>query len=362
MKKKNYVVSSLAEVEDAKSIQDKAFDRFAETMIKKIEEIQKDWHNPWFSTAGMMPESFEGRKYNGMNIFNLLIETEYNEWKAPIFGTFNKFVSLNYDKDQKPLKDKNGNTLPRVSVNKGEVSVPVFTWSFSVVHSDTKARITYDNYLKLSADEKRDYNVYPHLLVKSVFNIDQMNLKEARPDLYKKLVEKNEEKLSSGNGYHELRLDKMIKDSLWLCPIQLKKQSSAYYTPSKDTITLPLYEQFENGQSFYSTMLHEMAHSTGAENRLNREIKNGFASDKYAREELVAEMTSALVCNAIGIRNGVKEESAAYLKSWLKGLKESPDFIKTTLFDVKKAYDMILAEVDAIEIKKSVKRATRKSA
>lgn len=80
-----------------------------------------------------------------------------------------------------------------------------------------------------------------------------------------------------------------------------------------------------------------MVHSTGAEDQLNRlKPQSGFGSDEYAREELVAELGSALVCQKYGMTKNLKEDSAAYLKSWLGSLKESPSFIKTTLMDVKR--------------------------
>ncbi len=98
-----------------------------------------------------------------------------------------------------------------------------------------------------------------------------------------------------------------------------------------------------------------MAHSTGSESRLNRIKPSAFGSEEYAREELVAELGSALVAQRYGISKNVKDESAAYLKSWLTSLKESPDFIKTTLFDVKRASAMITQCVDAIQEKMEVK-------
>ena len=84
-----------------------------------------------------------------------------------------------------------------------------------------------------------------------------------------------------------------------------------------------------------------MAHSTGAEGVLDRFKPTAFGSPEYAREELVAELGSALVAQRYGMTKHIKEDSCAYLKSWLDELKESPQFIKTTLLDVKKATSMI---------------------
>ena len=143
-------------------------------------------------------------------------------------------------------------------------------------------------------------------------------------------------------------LDEMIEKKLWVCPISLEHQDSAYYSIAKDAIVLPEKSQFINGESFYGTLLHEMTHSTGAEGRLDRIKPAAFGSKEYAREELVAELGSALVASQYGITKTIKEDSAQYLGSWLDVLKESPEFLKTTLFDVKKASSMIAQRIDAV--------------
>ena len=83
-------------------------------------------------------------------------------------------------------------------------------------------------------------------------------------------------------------------------------------------------------------------------NRLHPQ--SGFGSDEYAREELVAELGSALVCQKYGMTKNLKEDSAAYLKSWLGSLKETPSFIKTTLMDVKKATSILTQRIDEVSL------------
>jgi antirestriction protein ArdC len=100
-------------------------------------------------------------------------------------------------------------------------------------------------------------------------------------------------------------------------------------------------EIFLAGQEFYSTMLHEMAHSTGSKNRLNRLGGSAFGSEDYAKEELVAELTAALIGHSLGFNTRVRENNAAYLSSWLKSLKEEPKFLVSVLSDVSKAAQMI---------------------
>lgn len=140
----------------------------------------------------------------------------------------------------------------------------------------------------------------------------------------------------------------MIKDNLWICPIKPTHQNEAYYSITKNEIVVPEKEQFRDGESFYGTLFHEMVHSTGAEGVLDRLQPTSFGSKEYAREELVAELGSALVAQRYGMTKHIKEDSCAYLKGWLDELKESPQFIKTTLLDVKRASSIVTQKVDKI--------------
>lgn len=104
-----------------------------------------------------------------------------------------------------------------------------------------------------------------------------------------------------------------------------------------------------------------MTHSTGAEGVLDRIKPTAFGSAEYAREELVAELGSALVAQRYGMAKHIKEDSCAYLKGWLNELKESPQFIKTTLLDVKRASSLITQKVDkiAMELEQGLGRQER---
>lgn len=340
---------------DGPSAEDRALDRFAELMIEKINNLQSDWKKPWFTEGSMRwPKNLSGRDYNGMNALMLMFHAEKQGYKLPVYCTFDRVIGLNYQKDKQgnrtPLKNDNGELLPQVSVQKGEKSFPVFITTFTVVDKDTKAKIKYDDYKRLSDEEKQQYAVYPKMQVYSVFNVDQTNMKEARPELYAKIENENQliKPELDGESFSFPAADILIEENGWVCPIQLQHQDNAYYSISKDIIVLPEKAQFVDGESFYGTLFHEMTHSTGSENRLNRLKPSAFGSEEYAREELVAELGSALVAQRYGISKNVKEESAAYLKSWLNSLKESPDFIKTTLFDVKRASGMIMEQFDKI--------------
>lgn len=308
---------------------DKALDLFAEMMIEKIQSINEDWHKPWFASGSLkMPKNFYGRHYNGMNSLVLLMCCEKYGYTIPRFCTFDYVQRLN--------RETKG--LPVVSVKKGEHSFPVMITTFTIVDKDTKERIKYDDYKILSDEEKKQYNVYPKLQVFRVFNVDQTNLSEARPEMYAKFqAEYATEPTAKEDDFSFEPVDCMIAGQKWICPIRTVYGDDAYFSISKNEIVVPLKEQFKDGESFYSNLFHEMAHSTGHESQLDRIKPSKFGSAEYAREELVAELTAALVSLNNGITKHIKEDSASYLKNWLGSLKEDPAYIKSVLLDVKKA-------------------------
>ena len=144
----------------------------------------------------------------------------------------------------------------------------------------------------------------------------------------------------------------MLENDQWVCPIYLKEQNRAFYAPFLDSITLPLKKQFYEGEAFYGTMLHEMGHSTGHETRLKREISNPFGSEKYAREELVAEFTSALCGLFLGIPVTLQNNNAAYLKDWLHKFNNAPKYLLNVLSDCTKATKFICLHLGINEEKR----------
>lgn len=343
---------------DGRSSEVRALDRFAEMMIEKIKTLQGDWKKPWFTEGALQwPKNLSGREYNGMNALMLMMHCEKLGYKLPVFCTFDRVAGLNFTKDKQGAKmqatDKNGEQLPQVSVNKGEKSFPVFITTYSVVEKDTKERIKWEDYKQLTDEEKGKYNVYPKLQVYNVFNVDQTNLKEARPELYNKLEQANQivRQSTESDSFDFPAMDRMIEQNEWICPIKPIYGDQAYYSISKNEIVIPEKKQFKDGESFYTNLAHEMTHSTGAENQLGRLKPTSFGSKEYAREELVAELSAALVAQRYGMTKHLKEDSASYLKSWLNSLKESPEFLKTTLVDVKKASGMITRCIDDIQLK-----------
>ena len=333
-------------INEKPTAEQKALDLFTEMMIAKIESLSKKdgWKKPWFTEGTLQwPKNLNGREYNGMNAFLLLLHCEKESYKIPRFCTFDRIQQFNKpgsrDKDAKP----------RVSVLKGEHSFPVMLTTFTVVDKETKERIKWEDYKLLSQEQREKYNVYPKLQTYHVFNVAQTNLKEVRPELWEKLEQEySMPKVDRSEAFEPV--DRMITDNRWICPIKPMYGDSAYYSISKNEIVMPEKGQFKDGESFYSNLFHEMGHSTGAENQLDRLKPTTFGSAEYAREELVAELTAALTAQRYGMSKHLKDDTAAYLKAWLDSLKESPQYIKTVLLDVKKASSMLTQRIDQIAL------------
>lgn len=146
-------------------------------------------------------------------------------------------------------------------------------------------------------------------------------------------------------------IDSLISHSP--CPVQEVPSDGACYIPALDCINMPVREQFKDLEGLASTLLHEQVHSTGHPSRLNREIRNKFGSEAYAREELVAELGSAMAYSRLGLaypelEGGASDQGldnrAAYLKSWASNLEDPVDAIKTVFGDASRAAAMIVAE------------------
>ena len=106
--------------------------------------------------------------------------------------------------------------------------------------------------------------------------------------------------------------------------VNIIQSGRAFYSPSRDSVTVPELSQYAKPEEFYSTLFHELAHATGHKSRLNRDgITHfcSFGSTDYSKEELVAEMTAAFLCGHCGIDNATIANSAAYLQGWIKALK-----------------------------------------
>lgn len=127
-------------------------------------------------------------------------------------------------------------------------------------------------------------------------------------------------------------------------PKYSSKSGAAYYRPSEDVVNVPPQEDFKEIEAYYSTFFHEIVHSTGHKDRLNRpgiSQFNGFGTEKYSKEELVAELGASMLCAIAGIENATLDRSASYIESWLKVLKDDKSMIISASQQAQKAVDYI---------------------
>ncbi len=118
--------------------------------------------------------------------------------------------------------------------------------------------------------------------------------------------------------------------------------AQAYYEPLRDRVTMPPVELFEAYDHYYATLAHELSHWTGHSSRLDRDLKNRFGSDAYAAEELIAELSSAILGAELGLPVTHLDHHASYIASWLKILKSDERAILTAAAKAEEAATLLL--------------------
>lgn len=326
---------------------DNALQKFSDMLIARMEQMKESkWKKGWTDgrTAQFgLPQNLVGRPYTGSNAFLCQIHTTMEHYRMPVYLTI------------KQIRDAGA------MIKKGEHSIPIFKWDLRIKDKDGK-KLSESDYRNMTKEEQAECTVRPYLKVYNEWNIDQTNLEEVNKEKYNTILKrfKSEPIKDEVGMYKNEAFDNLLKEQSWVCPIEYEKfNESAFYSPKRDQIVVPSKKQFnisntpedvfKDGMEFYGTTIHEMAHSTGHESRLGRDgiVKiDQFGSDQYAKEELVAELTSALIGNAMGFDSRIRENNIAYLQNWIGSLKKDPKFLKSVMSDVNKSSKMVLEHID----------------
>ena len=326
---------------------DNALQKFSDMLIARMEQMKESkWKKGWTDgrTAQFgLPQNLVGRPYTGSNAFLCQIHTTMEHYRMPVYLTI------------KQIRDAGG------MIKKGEHSIPIFKWDLRIKDKDGK-KLSESDYRNMTKEEQAECTVRPYLKVYNEWNIEQTNLEEVNKEKYDAILKrfKSEPIKDEVGMYKNEAFDNLLKEQSWVCPIEYEKfNESAFYSPKRDQIVVPSKKQFnisntpedvfKDGMEFYGTTIHEMAHSTGHESRLGRDgiVKiDQFGSDQYAKEELVAELTSALIGNAMGFDSRIRENNIAYLQNWIGSLKKDPKFLKSVMSDVNKSSKMVLEHID----------------
>jgi len=294
----------------------------AEQFTNVLEEKDLDWVKEWHTNSVPL-NAVSNHQYRGINQFYLSVISMTKGWKDPRWMTFNQIAKI----DKKAM------------VRKGEHAFDVEYW---FVRDRTKkfgekdAFISFPDARKLLKEGKRQPEDFqPVAKYFKVFNAEQV---QGLPPM--KVEQENKVEINQTDLVNTLSQEMNV-------PINFDGGDNAYYSPKEDAIHLPTVESFKSEYAFNSTALHELAHSTGHPDRLNRSIKNIFGSEDYAFEELIAEMTSCFMAletvspESLDESNLSKytENHKAYVQSWAQSIKDKPDILFKAIKEAEHAAD-----------------------
>ena len=273
----------------------KAYAIITDRIVVQLEAGVVPWRKPWHGKAGIPKNLASGKEYRGVNVFLL----HCLAYESPYFLTF------------KQAKQRGGH------VWKGEKGCPVVFWKWLDVEEQE------------SGEPKR----VPLLRYYIVFNVVQCEGVEA-PALD---VPERE--------HTPVEAAERIVTAMPKRPAIRHGHSGASYSPVQDIVKMPRPEVFESEEAYYSTLFHELTHSTGHASRLDRKLDcdlAAFGSPDYSREELVAEMGAAFLCGKVGILDRRLDQSAAYIDGWLRRLRNDRRLVVTAAAQAQRAADYIL--------------------
>lgn len=271
-----------------------AYQIVTDKVLAALEKGVAPWQKPW---EGRMPMSMStNRHYRGINLF--LLDGGY-------WGTYKK------------IKELGG------QVRKGEKgSIAVF-WK----------RIERE-------DEDGNDASFMMLRYYRVFHSTQADWEDGMPERFKTTdLGPENQRIAAAD---QIVTDYRKSDNAPM--FDAEGWDHACYIPSRDAIQVPSITQFVDAGSYYSTLFHEMGHSTGHESRLAREgvvNRDMFGSHRYAQEELVAEMTAAMLMGVVGLEDDTIENTAAYLEHWRDTIARDNKLIVRAAAQAQKAADLI---------------------
>ncbi len=271
----------------------KTYEIITERIMQKLEQGVVPWHKPW--EQGIPRNLVSKHPYRGINVFL----TASAGFSSPYWLTL-----------------KQANEL-RGSIQKGAKGTPVIFWKWLEREEPE--------------DEATTARRVPLLRYYTVFNLEQTTGIDAP-------VEPDKQ------AFQPLEQCERIVAGMPQRPAIQHGEPRAYYVPTWDRVNMPRPELFDSPEEFYSTLFHELTHSTGHASRLNRSTLTDlcpFGSTNYSKEELVAEMGAAFLCGACGIENRTVDNSAAYVASWLRVLKNNRQMVILAAAQAQRAADFI---------------------
>lgn len=304
------------------------YDYITEKVIKLIESSDNlPWRKPWeLNSLGepQMPTNYANKSnYRGFNVFFLHWQMTFRGHSCPYFLTFKQVEAA------------------KGRVKKGASAYNVIFYTNDLYrHITTKKTITKKVFDDLSVEQQSQYTPSWTLKGYNVFNAEEIEGIEF-DELWKTTVLPDNRQIENCEA---------IIQNMPNRPKLGFGGDRAYYSPSGDNVQMPQIKFFKKEQEYYSTFYHELIHSTGYEQRLKRDFSGKFGSEKYAFEELIAEMGACYLCGESGILYYTIKNSGAYFQSWKKSvvqeLREDNKAIFKAAAEAQRAADYILGLSD----------------
>jgi len=295
-----------------------------EKLVAQIEKSGKlPWQKPWKTSKTILrsgriinpnePMNYVSkRNYSGVNFWLL----QCNEFTSNYWVTFKQMQGL---KGKLKVNAETGKTEQKAT--------PVVFWDIKKI--------------EVEKDGNKEEKTIFFLKYHSVFNFDQIDFETQPKEIIADVVKEEIKEIDPIEA-----IEQLISNIPNCATISNDGGNRAYYRPSTDSIHMPKRDHFTSSESYYGVKIHEIAHSTGHAKRLNRGTltnNDGFGKEIYSKEELVAELTSSFVLGVTGISTDKTEmNSAAYLQSWIKALKNDTKMIFWASKEASKATNYIL--------------------
>ena len=273
----------------------KTYELVTDRLIELLENGVAPWKRNFKVNRITDPQNFVSKNtYKGINYFLLEGMQFYKGYSSNKWMTFNQAKA-------------NGG-----KVNKGEKGTPVTYFNFLMKDANGKKTM----------DEKQAVEKIPFFKHSYVFNLDQI---EGIDEDAEPIASPNDEEIEPIEAAQNIIDNMPNKPSISIDNNKLSARGNPCYSPSRDEVRMPEINSFKDAENYYAVFFHELIHSTGHKSRLDRKgvaTSSSFGDEVYSKEELVAEMGAAFLCNESRIDNSeIMENSAAYLQSWIKVLK-----------------------------------------
>ena len=277
-----------------------AYQAITDRIIDALEHGTVPWRMPWRSRG--FRNALTNRPYRGINLLILAIAAIQGQWEDPRWLTYRQATT------------RGGH------VRRGERGTPVIFWTWLERHVGTEDDVEH----------------IPLLRVYTVFNVAQCDDLDLPPLERVATFDSRERAEAIFVGYRD-------------APALHHDAECAYYSPAEDAVHLPPPGAFRDADGYYATLFHELAHSTGHAKRLARpNFQAGVApygSENYSREELLAEFASAFLCSEASMPASRLEQSAAYIASWLRALRDDKRLAVIAASQAQRAADHILGHL-----------------